>query len=92
MDDPRKIWKMFSFYGASMNYSRGIYLPAFATSQGSLIVSPATNLNVSDRDMKLGSALLICGVTGNENEKDRPINNFASDQNFINIPNRSIFH
>lgn len=41
----------------------GINLPAFATSQGSLIVSPATNLNVSDRDTKLGSGLLVCGVT-----------------------------
>jgi hypothetical protein len=46
-----------------MNYGREVYLPAFATSQGSFIISPATNLNVSDRDMKLGSALLMCGVT-----------------------------
>lgn len=33
--------------------------PSFATSQGNLIVSPATNLNVSERDIKLGSGLLM---------------------------------
>lgn len=45
------------------------YSPALATSQGSLIVSPATNLNVSERDIKLGSGLLICVVTANRRER-----------------------
>lgn len=41
-----------------------IYSPTFSTSQGNLMVSPATNLNVSDREIKLGS--FLCVVTGNK--------------------------
>lgn len=38
-----------------------------ATSQGNRIVSPATNLNVSERDIKLGSGLFTCGVAKKKN-------------------------
>lgn len=34
------------------------YLLAFSTLQGSRMVSPATNLNVSERDIKLGSGVI----------------------------------
>lgn len=35
------------------------YSPVLATSQGSTIMSPAMNLNVSERDMNIGSCLAI---------------------------------
>lgn len=60
---------------SNWNLKNCLYSPAFATSQGSLIESPATNLNVSDRDIKLGSGLLMCVVTAKEKEEDATINN-----------------
>lgn len=47
------------------------YLLALDTSQGSLIVLPATNLKVSERDIKLGStARGVCGVTVSKRKKN----------------------
>lgn len=47
-----------------------VFLPAFATSQGSLIISPEINLNVSERDIKLGSVLRTCAVTVKKKKKE----------------------
>ena len=58
-----KMEKKISFTKLSYIHQNFYYSPALDTSQGSLIVSPATNLNVSERDIKLGSGLLICVVT-----------------------------
>lgn len=51
-----------------------MYSPTFATSQGSRIVSPATNLKVSEREIKLGSGLFMCVVTVKNNKKKIAIN------------------
>lgn len=48
-----------------------MYLLAFSTLQGSRMVSPATNLNVSEREIKLGSGAIlgVCEETVKTREK-----------------------
>lgn len=50
-----------------------LYSPVLATSQGSTIVSPVMNLNVSERDMNMGSFLVIMlwADTGNGRDGGR---------------------
>lgn len=50
-----------------------MYVPAFETSQGKCIVSPATNLNVSDLEMNIGSCfpeLWLAAVTEIKEKKN----------------------
>lgn len=69
-----------------------IFLPAFATSQGSLIISPEINLNVSERDIKLGSVLRTCAVTVKKRKKHKLIKIIALLMYFLccknNLPRK----
>jgi hypothetical protein len=71
-----------------MNYLSlsNFYLLAFSTLQGSRMVSPATNLNVSERDIKLGSGAIRgeCELTVKRKEKISKKNQFLR-QFFIRI-------
>lgn len=49
------------------------YLPVLATSQGKTIVSLATNLNVSERDINMGSGLLIILVEADTGKRKKQI-------------------
>lgn len=56
-------------------YAKIFDSPVLATSQGNTIMSPAMNLNVSERDMNMGSCLAIRpwadAANRREREKDR---------------------
>lgn len=60
-DFPSAAWLGFTHFPIFPfpNFVVSLYLPVLATSQGSTIVSPVINLNVSERDMNMGSFFVI---------------------------------